>query len=323
MKPIVMNRPDQRIFWICLSLLIIILTGCSKESTINEEEWDGIGKNPKVAIFADAIHTDSLKSIVLWLQGKSSRFMYNSNRKQIAKEIKDRFVRLGYLNTRIDSFFLSDGFSFWQYNVIARLEGIANNGKVFVAGAHYDSTSHDPETNAPGADDNASGVSGIIEIARVLKKNGFVPKSSIEFVAFGAEEAGGLGSEDYAKKAFAKSVDIVAMLNLDMISYAPSSNPDTWVLNIMNYSNSIDLHSRIVDCGKIYSKLTFKNDNSDCEFGDSYLFFIKGYKAVFFIADIDSDPFYHTVNDVAANCNFPYCREIVAVSCAYLVQENL
>ena len=303
-------------------LLIIILTSCSKESSINDNDWDGIGQNPKVAIFANEIHADSIKKNVLWLQGKNSRFCLNSNRKQIANEIRDKFIRLGYLNTRIDSFFLSDRYSGWQYNVIARLEGNANKGKVYVVGAHYDSKSGDSYANAPGADDNASGVSGVIEIARVFKKNGFVPKYTIEFVTFAAEEIGLFGSADYAGKSVANNVEIVAMLNLDMISYAPGSNPDTWVLNIMNYTNSTDLHTQFVNCGKLYSKLTFINDNSSCNYGDSYSFFRKGYKAVFIIGDVDFDPFYHTVNDLAVNCNYLYCREIVAISCAYLVQEN-
>lgn len=313
---------------ICLSIGTVFLVSCSKEKNIDEGIDPVSGKNSQVALMAGRINSDSLKNNVLWLQGKKSRFFLHENRKQVATDIKNRFVRLGYLNARIDSFFLTvpwagKAYSTWQYNVTARLEGKTTSGKVYLIGAHYDSYSTDPFLNAPGADDNASGVSGIVEIARVLKKGGFVPKNSIEFVAFAAEEIGLKGSSDYAIKSAANKVDIIAMLNLDMISYSPGTNPDSWIINVMNYDNSSDLYTKIVTCGKLYSKLTFINNNTNSKRGDSYSFYQSGFKAAFIISEFYYDPFYHTVNDIADNYNFLFCREVVAVSCAFLVQENL
>lgn len=106
-----------------------------------------------------------------------------------------------------------------QDNVIARFEGSSNIGKVYVIGAHYDSYcyDYDPFIMAPGADDNASGVAGMLEIARVIKKNGFVPKNTIEFVSFAAEEAWLKGSADYASKSAANSLGIALMINLEIV----------------------------------------------------------------------------------------------------------
>lgn len=315
--------------WVYLPLFIILLVRCSNSYDSIEAPQLVNGKDPKVSLFLDDIQSDSLKKTVLWLQGKSSRFFLHENRREIAISIRDRFRSIGYQNARIDSFFLSVNwsgmaYSTWQYNVVARLEGKSSPGKVFLIGAHYDSYSapQNPFLFAPGADDNASGVAGIVEIARVLKKRGFVPKNSIEFVAFAAEEIGLKGSADYAVRAAANKVDIAAMLNLDMISYSPDTNPDTWMVNVMNYDNSADLQTQIVECGKRYTKLTFFNSNTNIKRGDSFSFYQQGFKAAFVISEFYSDPYYHTINDTADKYNYPFCREVVAVSCAFLLQEN-
>ena len=322
-----MRSPDRNIGWIWLGISIILLVGCSKGKDITDVEENALLKNLQVAIFADAVHADSLRKNVLWLQGYNSRFFLHDNRKLIATDIKNRFVRLGYLNARIDSFFLTvtwsgKVYSTWQYNVVARLEGKTTPGKVYLIGAHYDSYSPDPFVNAPGADDNASGVSAIVEIARIFKKQGFVPKNSIEFVAFAAEEIGLKGSFDYAVRAAANQVNIAAMLNLDMISYAPDTNQDSWIVNVMNYDNSSELQAQIATCGRLYSKLIFVNNNTNNKRGDSFSYYQNGFKAAFIISEFYTDPYYHTVNDVADQYNYLYCREVVAVSCAFLVQEN-
>lgn len=91
--------------------------------------------------------------------------------------------------------------------------------EVYTAGAHYDSTSDTPG-NAPGADDNASGTAGILELARVLSPCSF--RRTIRLLVFSNEEAGAVGSSYYASDASFRGDDIRGYLNLDMIAYGPS-----------------------------------------------------------------------------------------------------
>jgi len=322
-----MNVSLKHIGWILQFTLGMFFYGCSKEDAV-VDEMVADGKNPRVALLASSIHADSLKKNVLWMQDFNTRFFLHENRRRIATSIRDRFRTHGYQNARLDSFFLTvtwagKVYSTWQYNVVARLEGKISSDKVYLIGAHYDSYSPEPFVNAPGADDNASGVSGVLEIARVLKKGGLAPNHSIEFVTFAAEEIGLKGSADFALKAAANKVNIAAMLNLDMISYSPEPNADAWIVNVMNYDNSADLQTQLVACGKRYTRLTFVNNNTNSKRGDSYPFFQNGYKATFLISEFYSDPYYHTINDIADHYNYLYCREVVATSCAFLVQENL
>ncbi len=114
-------------------------------------------------------------------------------------------------------------------NVIGMIEGsdpILKNEYV-VIGAHYDhlgmggqgSGSRTPDVHAPhnGADDNASGVAGIIEIAEKLASMKKELKRSIVFIAFDAEEMGLLGSTYFTKHSLVDVKAIKSMFNFDMI----------------------------------------------------------------------------------------------------------
>ena len=85
-------------------------------------------------------------------------------------------------------------------------------------------SSGDPGAGAPGANDNASGVAAMIEIARVMKSRKYTPAISIQFIAFGAEELGFLGSADFAAKLAFLCRPLKFMINNDMIAYEPTSN---------------------------------------------------------------------------------------------------
>ena len=96
-----------------------------------------------------------------------------------------------------------------------------------VIGAHFDhlgtggegSSSRRPDIMAVhnGADDNASGVTALLELAGRLKKDRDRLKRSVIFVAFGAEEMGLLGSKYFVNHSPADLSKIVAMVNLDMV----------------------------------------------------------------------------------------------------------
>lgn len=87
-----------------------------------------------------------------------------------------------------------------------------------LVGAHYDHLGYSERGIFSGADDNASGVAGVLEIARMLQESGELPGRSVLFVAFDAEESGLIGAEKFVKaeKPFPNSA-IKAMFSLDMI----------------------------------------------------------------------------------------------------------
>ena len=110
-------------------------------------------------------------------------------------------------------------------NVIAYLDN--KSSKTIVIGAHYDHlglNEHNNSTKANskgeihnGADDNASGVSGVLELARMFSKNKTTEKVNYIFALFSGEEDGLIGSKHMAETLKAKYPNVVAMINMDMI----------------------------------------------------------------------------------------------------------
>ena len=113
------------------------------------------------------------------------------------------------------------------YNVIGVLDGsdrVLKNETIFL-GAHYDhlglggegSLAERPGEVHHGADDNASGTAGLIELARLLSTQRPRPKRTIVFIAFGGEEEGLLGSNYFVNHPTTPLAKTVAMINMDMI----------------------------------------------------------------------------------------------------------
>ena len=112
-------------------------------------------------------------------------------------------------------------------NVIGILEGAdpALKNETIVIGAHYDHLGHGGAGSLAqkegeihhGADDNASGVAGVLELARIFSAQNPRPRRSIVFATFSGEEEGLLGSNYYVNHPVVPLADTIAMINMDMI----------------------------------------------------------------------------------------------------------
>jgi hypothetical protein len=314
---------------IFLAIISVALVTCVKYPPYDISEDPVERRNDTTSLsLISLMKADSIKKTVQWLQSMGTRFALADNHKAVAVRIRDKFIKMGYTDSRLDSFWItktwnSQEYSMYQYNVIAELRGSRYSDSVMIVGAHYDATvsSGDPFVSTPGADDNGSGVASIIEIARVMKKNNYHPLSCINFVAFGAEEIGLMGSYDYAGKTGYPGRLVKIMINNDMIAYAASSNTSTWKVNIVSYENSQDLRDRAKSLCIRYTGINYTNDNTYFNRSDSYPFFLRDCKTIFFISS-DTYAYYHTLNDISTNCNFDFCTEVTRLSCALLVWSD-
>lgn len=106
-------------------------------------------------------------------------------------------------------------------NVIGFIQGSDKTEETIVVSAHYDHLGRKSDSLIFfGADDNASGISAMLEIARVLQLSadkGLRPRRNIMFVAFDAEEIGLMGAEYFCNNIPNKSSSIIMNINLDMI----------------------------------------------------------------------------------------------------------
>ena len=97
-------------------------------------------------------------------------------------------------------------------NLVAEQIGETTPASIFVVGAHFDTF-----PGSPGADDNATGVAAVLEIARVFAQARF--HSSVRFILFDLEEDGLVGSLHHAMAAGGAGENIVRMISFDMIGY--------------------------------------------------------------------------------------------------------
>ncbi|MBC7224944.1 MAG: M28 family peptidase, partial [Anaerolineae bacterium] len=116
---------------------------------------------------------------------------------------------------------LSPPVAAWGANVLGALPGRdpARQHEWVILGAHYDHVGDDPAPGRryPGANDNASGVAVLLEIARLWREAGYWPSRSVLFAAWDAQEPGQVGSSFYVAHPTVPLTDTVAMWQLDAV----------------------------------------------------------------------------------------------------------
>jgi aminopeptidase YwaD len=199
-------------------------------------------------------------------------------------------------------------------NVVAILRGIDPllKNEYVVVGAHYDhlgmggpgSGSRAPDTTAVhyGADDNASGVAAVIELAikASMEKNN---RRSIIFAAFGAEEMGLIGATAFTANPPADLANVVAMFNFDMVGRLDTKNRS---LSIGGTQTAIQSEEMITRLNPGFS-LNLSPEGSGPS--DHAAFYMQNIPVFFISTGAHGD--YHTPADVAEKINFEGIYDIV------------
>lgn len=113
-----------------------------------------------------------------------------------------------------------------QPSVILTVLGNELPNEIVVVGGHLDSISNSGSgnnMNAPGADDDASGIATITEIVRIALASGWKPKRTVKFMGYSAEEVGLRGSNAIAQSFRSQGLDVVGVLQLDMANNGAGS----------------------------------------------------------------------------------------------------
>ena len=280
------------------------------------------------------INADSLKKTVQDLQNFGNRFCDNSSggNKNVALYLVNRLKNYGIGDAKIDSFhvqieehWLLGNIDRYMYNVAGRIFGESGFDSTIIIGAHLDAISltEDREllATSPGADDNASGVAIMIEMARIFHKNNIKPKYNIDFMAYDAEEIGLFGSFYDAEKRKNAGEKIMMMINNDMVSNQPLDSLP-WKLNFVQYDNSLNFNDKAMNLCAIYTvltphKLPDEENEKSTKSSDSYAYYFWGFQTVYSHEHTFS-PHYHSVNDVIENCNFEYMKEVGRMNFALL-----
>ena len=229
----------------------------------------------------------------------------------------ERFASLG-LNTDFHYYDLPG--SGTRRNVVAEQPGLTQPERIFLITAHLDSTSGDSDNYAPGADDNASGSTGVLIAANILSDYNF--DCTLRYALFTGEEQGLIGSEAYAQDAYENGDNIEGVLNLDMIAYNSENSPPVIELHTRpGNADDLAIANLFVDVISAYGLNLTPQIVQDGELrSDHYSFWQFGYPAILGIEDFqDFTPYYHTTGDQLETLDPAYFTNFVKASVGTMV----
>jgi len=244
--------------------------------------------DPSVQSLIGKVNTDSLMATIQHLQDYGTRAYFKPQAYEAQDWLKAKFeamgldVELQYFSTAGNNFGTPDTSS---ANVIAIQRGTKYPDEYIVCGGHYDSgpvricpSWNLDWDNCPGADDNASGISGILETARILSQFEF--ERSIIYCCFSGDEPGGYGSGAYATRCRLEGMNIVGFFALDMIGYLAPENEIQ--INLFYWSVARTFANYCINIYDLYfPKIPVKRTIHNVAGETDGMFILNGYKAVF------------------------------------------
>ena len=174
-----------------------------------------------------AIEAKRIEATIRELSAMKNRYYQSASGAAASVWLRDRW-RSFTTRTDVTVELMDHGYE--QSSVILTIPGTTRANEVIVIGGHLDSIAPGGfSANAPGADDDASGVSTLTEVARALLAKDFRPERTIKFIAYAAEEVGLRGSLSVVREFKKQKVNVVGALQLDMTNYQ-GSNKDIWLI---------------------------------------------------------------------------------------------
>ncbi len=161
------------------------------------------------------------------------------------------------------------------YNIIGYVRGTSKTDSSIVFTAHYDHLGGiGDKVYFPGANDNASGVAMLMELAHWYQQN--PSKYNITFIAFGAEEAGLIGSQYFTKNSLFPLNTIKVLFNLDLFA---TGEEGITVVNGSEFTEDFNLMKKANQQNEYLVDITARGAAAN---SDHYFFYTKGVKSFFF-----------------------------------------
>ncbi len=256
--------------------------------------------------WADLANPESLRETVKWISSYPNRYNKAPNPNRHVEDLKLKLESiLAGAAWPFDIELISHQ-STPQKTLHLTITGKSHPNEFVVLGAHLDSINRSYFGNtdsAPGADDNASGSSNLIEALKILKAAP-QPERTLEFYWYAGEESGLLGSAEIAQDAKAKNKNVIAVMQLDMTLF-PGSGEQT--IGLMNDFTSPWLREVLTAINSTYVKARFIEGSCGYGCSDHASWHRQGFNAVIpFEATLETmNKNLHTENDlIDANSSF-------------------
>lgn len=281
----------------------------SEKSYFHQEEIDskqGFKKSRTLERVLEHVDKLAIKRDVEKLSSYRTRYSGTSENQEAVLFVSSRLIELG-LDVK------SDCFSSGVCNIIAEKKGSFLSDEVILVMAHIDSVM----ANFAGADDNASGMAVLMEMARLVSS--YPNRHTIRFLITNAEEKGLLGSKDYVNKLVEqnKIKNLTLAINMDMVGY----NSD----NVVELETNPEFESMArwyADLAGSYTKLKTKITLG--AWGSDHVPFLnQGVPSILTIENWETrTPCYHLKCDKPETLNYDYAAEIGKLNLAAVLTKD-
>ncbi|KAG8903483.1 hypothetical protein FRB99_003226 [Tulasnella sp. 403] len=263
--------------------------------------------NPSISSILSGLNTESMYKDIRWLTGEAessdivSRHSFSSGARVAADWIQGEIEKSGAVCEQKE---FSYGFA---PNVICRYPAVRNTTATTILSAHYDSRGSFGSIRAPGGDDDGSGTTHVLAVARLIKERKIAFKDRFELVLFAGEEQGLVGSRAYAHDLREANANITLHVQADMLAYhSPLEPPQLGLPDLIGLPEAAYLVGNI---SKIYApELTVGYTPACCS--DHQSFHEQGFPAtwVFERAGPIIDPMYHNSGDVSNRTGYDFSQ---------------
>jgi leucyl aminopeptidase len=259
-------------------------------SEVEKKEW--------IATALLDIKADRLGGDMEWLSSYATRYHRSKNKNEHVYDLKERLEEIVKDVEYPISIDTIEHKRTKQLSLRLSIEGKDRPEEKVILGGHLDSISR-PFTKAPGADDNASGSSSLIEALRVVITHE-QPERSVEFFWYAGEEAGLLGSKEIAKTYRDDDERVISVLQLDMTSYPGSGE---FVIGLMTDYTTAWLTQYLKDLNEIYVGAEIKETRCGYACSDHASWFRQDFPTVFphEATMSDGSHYIHTSKDIISN----------------------
>lgn len=297
-----------------------------------------------IQAIVEQVDSNRLYNDLAFLEGVRHRTGGAAHLEETKNMIFNRFAEHN-LETYLQSF---DYGAYTAANIIGNKTGTEQETSIYILGGHFDSVN-----NAPGADDNASAVAGMLETMRILSDYSF--KKTIKYIGFDLEEAGLIGSSQYVQQGIIPGENIEGMIDFEMIGYySEAQNSQTFppgfnllypalynevsaegfrgnfITNVSEADNSVPLMNVFENAAATYvpelkvksviAPSSWQTLTPDFGRSDHAPFWVSGIPALMLTDGANyRNPNYHTPGDTIGTLNFTFMANVVKATVAALI----
>jgi len=270
----------------------------------------------------ESIDLDAIWNTLTQLTNFNNRSGRTDEGVEAANWVKSQFDKMAaeYGRDDVKSYLVDTIYRQYQQPSVVTVIGKDIKADAVVIGAHMDTLSTDYFNPVmPGADDNGSGTSSLMEAARVLLSSKTTLKHPVYIVWYAAEEYGLYGSQSVVEDFIVKNIPVKAVLQLDMTGFRRNGNSKVWM--ITDYVNQ-QLTNFVADLAKTYANVKVGTTRCGYACSDHASWSREGFTVAFPVESKfgKEDPYIHTEDDIMDHVSVDHMASFSKIGIGFAIE---